>query len=267
LDHKSFLGIVGALLGREDLSFEAGLSTLDGQLIAALGTIPKTSPVATPTSLVGVSPPSDRDPLNTTFTFQPGGGGLNSGLQLESFPDFGLYLFRSPRLWLAVRCGPIGQNGRGGHSHNDQLAIELSIDGADWLSDPGTYLYTPMPERRDAYRSVLAHAAPRFGRQEPGRLDLGLFWLGNEARAQCLYFGPDGFVGEHTGFGFALRRRIVIADDLVVIFDSGAPGPIGSSHDCRTADDAKAACVMTLPFSPGYGLSGTRTSPANVSFI
>jgi hypothetical protein len=106
------------------------------------------------------------------------GGGLLRDPALYAYPEFGVFLYRAKRFSLAIRCGSIGQNGVGGHAHNDQLSIELNVDGEDWITDPGTYLYTPIPERRDEYRSVRAHFAPRMGSREPGHMDPGLFRLG-----------------------------------------------------------------------------------------
>ena len=105
-------------------------------------------------------------------------------LTVLSYPDFGLYVWRSDRFFLSMRCGHIGQNGNGGHAHNDQLAIELNIDGEDWIADPGTYLYTPSPKDRNVYRSVLAHSAPRKGGDEPASLNFGLFRLEDRAKAK-----------------------------------------------------------------------------------
>lgn len=133
------------------------------------------------------------------------------GLKLYAYPDFGLYIYRSKRFYLAIRCGPVGQNGNGGHAHNDQLSIELNVDGQDIVADPGTYLYTPLPERRNEYRSVTAHFAPQVKNCEPGSLDLGLFKLGDEVRAECLYFGAEGFVGWHYGYGEVVWRVVKIA--------------------------------------------------------
>jgi len=139
--------------------------------------------------------------------------------QLRAYPDFGFYLMRTHRLWLAVHCGPIGQCGNGGHAHNDQLAAEVFVDGAPVWVDPGTYLYTPLPQRRDTYRSVHAHHAPRVAGREPGRLDEALFRLGDQARARCVYFGPRGFVGCHEGYGARVWRRIELAKDLTRVVD------------------------------------------------
>jgi hypothetical protein len=125
------------------------------------------------------------------------GGGLLQDLALYAYPDFGVFVYRTKRIFMVNRCGSIGQNGVGGHAHNDQLSIELNVDGEDWIADPGTYLYTPIPERRDEYRSVRAHFAPRMGDKEPGHMDPGLFRLGDEAKGKCVYFHEDGFIGMH----------------------------------------------------------------------
>lgn len=58
---------------------------------------------------------------------------------------------------MTVRCGEVGQNGNDGHAHNDQFSITLHIDGADIVVDSGTYLYTPLPESRNEFRSMAAH--------------------------------------------------------------------------------------------------------------
>lgn len=181
------------------------------------------------------------------------GGDLRAGLSLRAFPDFGVYVYRSDRLYLAVRCGPNGQRGNGGHAHNDQLSLVLWVDGEEWIADPGTYLYTPLPFRRNEYRSVRAHFAPQAADgREPGRLDLGLFRLGDEARARCLYFGPEGFAGTHGGFGTAVYRVLELTGDGILI-DDFAEGELplrASSYDpSRIPRNADAP-----PMSPAYGV-------------
>jgi hypothetical protein len=79
------------------------------------------------------------------------------GLKPYPYPDFGLYIFKSTKMYLALRCAGAGQNGTGGHAHNDQLALELHAHNTDIFSDPGTYLYTPLPERRNEFRRATSH--------------------------------------------------------------------------------------------------------------
>jgi hypothetical protein len=178
------------------------------------------------------------------------GGGLLQDLALYAYPDFGVFVYRTKRIFMVNRCGSIGQNGVGGHAHNDQLSIELNVDGEDWIADPGTYLYTPIPERRDEYRSVRAHFAPRMGDKEPGHMDPGLFRLGDEAKGKCVYFHEDGFIGMHKGYGIPLYRFVSInADSISVVESCAGVGP-DSNFGIGLAEFRKSA----QPFSPGYGL-------------
>lgn len=162
-------------------------------------------------------------PMNATAherQFSANGVDILAGLVAIDFPDFGLYVWRGDNLYLAIRCGALGQNGWGGHSHNDQLGIELWIGGKPLVVDPGTYLYTPCVELRNAYRSVKAHYAPQFADGcEPGSLSLGTFSLGNEAQAVCLCFQDRVFVGQHVGYGFLVYRQIKIEREAVKVVD------------------------------------------------
>lgn len=252
LDHRHLLAAIGSILGQQDLQ-EAGRGfELDSWVAASLAgrVLSAAEAPALPWPQAVAETARDLSPIQRTVIIEPGGDGdLRKNLRCQAWPAFGLWLFRSDRLYLALRCGPIGQNGRGGHAHNDQLAVELSVDGVDWITDPGAYLYTPLPQRRDQYRSAAAHFAPQWPGREPGRLDLGAFWLGDEAKARCIHFGPEAFVGEHQGFGQIVRRRVVVEGLRVVIVDSGLPGS-GETLVWRGPQDVPAPIVA---FSPGYG--------------
>jgi hypothetical protein len=178
------------------------------------------------------------------------GGGLLQDLALYAYPDFGVFLYRTKRLFLVIRCGSSGQNGVGGHAHNDQLSIELNVDGEDWITDPGTYLYTPIPERRDEYRSVKAHFAPRMGSREPGHMDPGLFRLGDEAKGKCVYFHEDGFIGMHMGFGIPVYRSVALRDHVISVMDAY----VGAASDADIGIGLAAFRGSTPFFSPGYGI-------------
>jgi hypothetical protein len=139
--------------------------------------------------------------------------------QVIAYPDFGIYILRSAHLYLAIRCGVIGQKGNGGHAHNDQLAVELWIKGDDIFQERGTYLYTPLPHRRNEYRSVQAHFAPQVEGMEPEDLGRGLFTLSNRAVAHCLHFSEKGFIGTHSGYGAPLYRLITWEAKQLTISD------------------------------------------------
>lgn len=147
------------------------------------------------------------------------GSDSTARLARAAYPDFGLYIFRGPEFYLAIRCGAYAVNGTGGHAHNDQLAVELACNREEYITDPGSYLYTSLPERRQQYRSVRAHFAPRVEGLEPASLDRGLFSLADETRAECLYFGENGFIGVHHGYGTPVHRVVQITGDRIVVSD------------------------------------------------
>jgi hypothetical protein len=168
--------------------------------------------------------------------------GLTDALSLSAFEDTGFYFMRSSRFYLAIRCGRIGLEGLGAHDHCDQLAIELVVDEIDCVRDPGSYLYTALPEKRDAYRSVTAHHAPRSGDREPADMTRGVFDLRGASVGECLYFGVRGFIGRHAGYGGWIYRCIELQDDRVVILDFSPDG-------LPVTDPAP----RPLAFSSGYG--------------
>ena len=73
-----------------------------------------------------------------------------------AFPQGGYFVLRDRDVQAFVRCGDIGQNGNGGHAHNDLLSFELSYR-LPLVVDSGTYVYTSDPAARNAFRSTAAH--------------------------------------------------------------------------------------------------------------
>ena len=132
----------------------------------------------------------------------------DSQIERIGYADFGVYIFRSPELHLIIRCGGDSTCFPTGHAHNDQLSIELWIKGECIIPDPGTFLYTPMPNERNLYRSIKSHFAPQITTQEPSNLGDGLFTLNQNTGAECLYFRKRGFIGRHKGFGPWVWRAI-----------------------------------------------------------
>lgn len=74
----------------------------------------------------------------------------------STFPDGGFYVLRGRQAHVVVRCGDVGQNGNGGHAHNDALSFELSL-GRPVVIDSGTFAYTSDPAARNEFRSTAAH--------------------------------------------------------------------------------------------------------------
>jgi hypothetical protein len=99
-----------------------------------------------------------------------------------AFPDSGFYVLQSRRTHVVVRCGDIGQNGNGGHAHNDLFSFELSR-GVPLIVDSGTYVYTSDPEARNRFRGTASHNTVVVAETEINpMMKTGLFRLKQVAR-------------------------------------------------------------------------------------
>lgn len=132
----------------------------------------------------------------------------------NKYPGFGIYLFKTERVYMAVRCGSIGQNGYGGHAHNDQLSFELCVDGVPFIVDPGAFTYTASPESRNVFRATASHNTLGVEGKEQNIIDNGkLFRLGNNAHAEVIYRSQAEIHMRHKGFG-SMHFREVRLDPL-----------------------------------------------------
>lgn len=264
LDHRHLVAAINGLFDRDDFTAFAGDEYFETGIIKNITggiTLSSYKKVNEPTTAEKVLIKSDNrwDELHGRLETMPEDqkqtidiplpDGATNRLEPYAYPDFGLYIYRSKRLYLAIRCGSIGQNGNGGHAHNDQLSIELNIDGKDIIADPGTYLYTPMPSRRNEYRSVTAHYAPQLRGLEPGNLKSGLFCLGNDPKGSCLCFREDRFIGMHHGYGFPVFRAVMVLKNTIRITDFTP-----ESVRLEAIFQINPERPSTTPFSPGYGL-------------
>ena len=121
------------------------------------------------------------------------------------FPVAGWYVMRNNKDYCLVSCGPNGQEGNGGHSHNDKLSLELYVGEKDVIVDPGCYVYTPYPEERNKFRSTLFHNTVSIdGEEQNSFTKSNLFSLKDNSKAKCLKWETDGatdfFEGEHYGY-------------------------------------------------------------------
>jgi hypothetical protein len=139
-----------------------------------------------------------------------------------AFPRGGFHAIRRGPIEAFFSCGPNGQRGIGGHSHNDKLGLELFVAGARAVSDPGMPVYGRDPALRDRFRSTSAHATVTVDGLEQSPIPAGrIFALPDRAAARLLLLesGPAGdhLAGEHAGF--AARAGIVHRRDLWVTAD------------------------------------------------
>lgn len=161
---------------------------------------------------------------------EPGGPRPRSA----SFAAAGFHVLRRGPFEVFLSCGPNGQRGVGGHSHNDKLAVEVRVGGALAVCDPGSPAAGADPELRDAFRATRAHATVVVDGLEQAPLLAGRpDALPDVAAARLLAFEPGGaadrLVGEHRGFaraGVVHRREVVTAEAGVAILDRLAGGGV-----------------------------------------
>ena len=139
--------------------------------------------------------------------------------EFYSFKDFGIYIWRNDNEYFSIRCGPVGQNGIGGHSHYDQLSIEC-FTGNSWIArDPGTGTYTDDIETRNNFRSLEYHWGPNTKIKFPKEDEFDCFRLNHMSDGEVLQFNKNNFLGFANFAGKKIYRKISIYDGEVSIED------------------------------------------------
>jgi hypothetical protein len=122
----------------------------------------------------------------------------------RGFESSGFYVMASdtPSIELVVRAGQMGAL-RAGHSHCDLLSLNLSINGQECLTDPGTFRYVSETGERDEFRGTSAHNTLRvdgLDQAEPGN---SFSWMSLPTiRVQHWIRGHtfDLLAAEHSGY-------------------------------------------------------------------
>lgn len=125
--------------------------------------------------------------------------------QSKAFPDGGLYIMRSEKIYLMGVCHKIGVNGVGPHKHNDWLSFELCAGKDPVIIDPGTYCYTGNMEMRRLFRSTAYHNTVVIDGEEQIPIHNSMFALVNPSGEievtdwQSNEFF-DWLTAQHTGY-------------------------------------------------------------------
>lgn len=136
-------------------------------------------------------------------------------LTSKSFPDAGWFIIRHHNDYCFISCGSNGQNGIGGHAHNDKLSFELMIGGKDIIVDPGTYVYSSYPDERNKFRSTGYHNTISFNGFEQNKIsDKNIFKLIEDVRIVNFDLAETVdeiiFKGEVQYSGITHRRKICL---------------------------------------------------------
>ncbi|HTH51394.1 MAG TPA: heparinase II/III-family protein, partial [Pyrinomonadaceae bacterium] len=127
-----------------------------------------------------------------------------------SFPDAGSHVLRFDDLYALLNTNDVGLNGRGSHSHNDALSIEVSALGRPWIVDPGSYVYNYDREARHRFRSTAAHSTLMIEGREQNTINVDEpFVSSNSARPRLIEWSVDSISAEHAGYAPVVHRRTV----------------------------------------------------------
>ena len=112
---------------------------------------------------------------------------------------------RNKDLYLLMSASGAGLRGRGAHSHNDALSVEVSAGSVNFLSDPGTYVYTADLRARHLFRSTAYHSTVEVDGEEQNQIDVDTpFIVGDEAKPRIVQWESNGerdlAVAEHYGY-------------------------------------------------------------------
>ena len=145
---------------------------------------------------------------------------FSNQFELYSFKEFGIYIWRNHdgSEYFSIRCGRLGQNGVGGHSHYDQLSIECFTNGTWYARDPGTGTYTDNIEIRNKFRSVDFHWGPKSNIKYPKLDEFDCFKL-RINDGEVLNYDKYNFLGSAIFEGNKIFRAISISYGIVTVKD------------------------------------------------
>ncbi len=123
----------------------------------------------------------------------------------RSFESSGFYVMASenPQTKLVVHAGPMGAL-RAGHSHCDLFALNLSIDGRDCLTDPGTFRYVSDSNERNYFRETAAHNTLKIDGKDQAESSGPFSWNAVPTVQIKKWIQGEGFdllAAQHSGYG------------------------------------------------------------------
>ena len=173
----------------------------------------------------------------------------------RAMPDGGIWVMERGPIWVAVRCGDVGQEGTGGHAHNDALSFECSIDGCPLVVDPGTFVYTADREQRNRFRSTAVHSTLGVVGREINPIDPNAMFQLRQASGPAVtewltYDDRAVWSGYHDGW-LRLPEQVVHTRRIEVGGNSGS-----MKVTDRLTGSGRISAVATLQLA--LGLSAVR---------
>lgn len=120
--------------------------------------------------------------------------------------------------------GELGFSSLAAHGHADALSITLTVNGEEFIIDPGTYIYHIEREWRDYFRKTINHNTITVDGREQSEIK-GAFLWGRRANSKLIYSNlndeVDSVECEHDGYKPVTHKRQIkyFKPDLFYIKD------------------------------------------------
>lgn len=175
---------------------------------------------------------------------------LLDGIELTSFVDFGIFVYRSRKMFLAIRCVDVMNGSLQAHLHSDQLSFELMVDGEEIAVDPGTYVYTASKLIRNTYRSSSVHVGPTvIDMINPEKdLQLDVFQKIPFVYVEFINSSESNFTGKIRGSWGSIERSFIITENTIEITDR-----YNLKLNYKPASQDLFKPAKRVNFSSGYG--------------
>ena len=160
----------------------------------------------------------DRCDFSTLSRFSDGSANENKNFG-------GIYVLNTDDIRVYFKCGAVGTNGKGTHDHNDQLSVCVFINGAEVISDSGTYCYTNDLDKRKKYRSVQSHSTVHFANQEQNSIS-NVFSMESNQGGRLIQFNEELVEGEFIYKTGEYHRRIVSINSMNIMLEDEASGGV-----------------------------------------
>jgi len=211
----------------------------------------------------------------------PAQSARSSSIQLHAFPDFGLYIYRTPVYRLAIRCGRLWRRPR-----EPMPTTTSCLSNWRWEAKPSssilgvTCILRPLAAQPVSFDRHAQHGdAGRSGTESLSIHLCGLFTLQDQAMGAVVRTDSRTFEGQHFGFGVPCRRCVTLGTNTVDGVDTCSrvdengpsstlrprPGCGWGARDTLGWNCLESAPVCT-PRREGGKWSPRSTRPLTVSF-
>lgn len=144
--------------------------------------------------------------------------------RLSNHLEFGYISKKVNNIDFIFKCGKVGQNGKGGHDHNDNLSYCLYFNQIPFVVDIGTYCYTSNFEKRNYYRSSLQHNVMTINQVEQNMFsdntNNDMFWLDTADTNPIIVKNETDKIEANIEYcSKEYRREILLGSNVITVND------------------------------------------------